>query len=250
MLHQKIIRPILGNRWVIADIHGCLKTLQALVAKLAIKPSDQLFFLGDYIDRGPDSARVVDFILDLEAQNNQVYALRGNHEQSLLEEWQFYSQTKLLKNLDTFIDTCDINNALNLLDENGRLKTKYEHFFKQLPYYFDLEDYYLVHAGFDFSCPIPLRAYEEMLWIRGFSEQNLSYQQTNQRRIVVGHSVHQLEQIKTFIQQKNLIIPLDNGCFYALYNPYEVQEGVYGHLCAFNLDTWELVVQPCLDEDN
>ena len=54
--------------WVIPDIHGNSRTLQALIEE-QIKPSrsDQLFFLGDYIDRGPDAKGVIDYIIKLKA---------------------------------------------------------------------------------------------------------------------------------------------------------------------------------------
>ncbi len=53
-----------GRRIAIGDIHGCSKTLKALVLK-QLKPTfdDQIFFLGDYVSRGNDSAGVIDFIL-------------------------------------------------------------------------------------------------------------------------------------------------------------------------------------------
>jgi serine/threonine protein phosphatase 1 len=247
MLYQKIAKPMNGTRWVIGDIHGCAQTFKTLVNKLALTPQDQLFLLGDYIDRGPDSAGVLDFIFELEDNHLQIYPLRGNHEQDLLENWHFFGNLKTVKNLETFIEACQINQTLNLLDERNNLKTIYYQFIKNLPFYYDLGDYYLVHAGFDFTKSLPLIEYEDMLWIRGFSAQVLNYTQTRNRRIVVGHSVHQLTDIQAFIEQKNIVIPLDNGCYYGLYNPPEIYQNQYAHLCAFNLDTWELVSQLCVD---
>ena len=54
------------KRWVIPDVHGCVNTLKALIEE-QIKPAryDELYFLGDYIDRGPDSRAVIDFIRNL-----------------------------------------------------------------------------------------------------------------------------------------------------------------------------------------
>jgi serine/threonine protein phosphatase 1 len=47
-------------RYAIADIHGCCKTFHALIEKLQLKESDDLYLLGDYIDRGPDSKGVLE----------------------------------------------------------------------------------------------------------------------------------------------------------------------------------------------
>ena len=74
------------KRWIIPDIHGYLKTLQALF-DYYISPSkeDELYFLGDYIDRGPDSKGVIDFIMGLEAEGFNVCHLKGNHEESCVQ---------------------------------------------------------------------------------------------------------------------------------------------------------------------
>ena len=55
------------NRWVIPDIHGHIKTLKSLIEdRIALSKSDVIYFLGDYIDRGPDSKSVIDFIMSLQ----------------------------------------------------------------------------------------------------------------------------------------------------------------------------------------
>ena len=55
------------NRWVIPDVHGNLITLKYLIEnRIALSKSDELYFLGDYIDRGPDSKGVIDFIMSLQ----------------------------------------------------------------------------------------------------------------------------------------------------------------------------------------
>jgi len=51
--------------WVISDIHGCYRPLEELLKKLPIKKEHQVVFLGDYIDRGPDSKRVIENIRKL-----------------------------------------------------------------------------------------------------------------------------------------------------------------------------------------
>src|SRR5512138_1630338 len=74
------------RKWVIPDLHGCIKTLQGLVEEI-IKPTryDELYFLGDYIDRGPHSRGVLDYIRRLQQDEFTVTALKGNHEDLLVE---------------------------------------------------------------------------------------------------------------------------------------------------------------------
>ncbi|MDH5657636.1 MAG: metallophosphoesterase, partial [Spirochaetia bacterium] len=66
--------------WIIGDIHGCLKALNSLLSKI---PGDEnLLFIGDYVDRGPDSAGVIDRIII--EKHRSVYLL-GNHEEMMLD---------------------------------------------------------------------------------------------------------------------------------------------------------------------
>jgi len=68
----------------IGDIHGCLTALDTLLQIVKLQPTDQLVTLGDYVDRGPESAGVIDRILELH-QRFRVVSLRGNHEVMMLE---------------------------------------------------------------------------------------------------------------------------------------------------------------------
>ncbi|MGE4545406.1 MAG: metallophosphoesterase family protein [Pedobacter sp.] len=69
----------------VGDIHGCIDQLKNLIAKINPCPKDQLVFLGDYIDRGPDSRGVLEFLIDFQKQFPQTVYLRGNHEQLFLD---------------------------------------------------------------------------------------------------------------------------------------------------------------------
>jgi serine/threonine protein phosphatase 1 len=63
----------------IGDVHGCLTALDTLFGFVQPRPTDQLVFLGDYIDRGPDSKGVLDRLIELK-RSCDVVCLRGNHE--------------------------------------------------------------------------------------------------------------------------------------------------------------------------
>ena len=248
MISLQIPKPKQGRRFAIADVHGCAQTLVALVQKIGLTRNDQLFLLGDYIDRDKDSAGVLDFILDLEGNGFQVFALKGNHEDMFLEEWQNYQlyQNKL-RNHAIFSRLMRFNKVENLLDEREQPKLRYLNFMENLPYYFELPDFYLVHAGFNFQIPDFKEDVRSMLWIRNFAEMEISLVKTDGKRIVVGHSVHDLGKIKQKVEEKSAIIPLDNGCYYGAKNPVELYEGHYANLCCLNLDTFELITQVYVD---
>ena len=57
--------------YVIGDIHGCLDELRYLIEDLPIKSGDRLIFLGDYVDRGPNSKGVLTYILQLQKREDR-----------------------------------------------------------------------------------------------------------------------------------------------------------------------------------
>jgi len=251
MLFNKFTEKPLGRRLVIADVHGCVDTLKTLVlGKIKLTHQDQLFFLGDLIDRGPSSSGVLDFILALIDENFEVYCLRGNHEQSLLETWNYYTQLKSLKDLKSLHKYLEQHNTLDLLGKYAELKFEYRIFFKNLPFYFDLGDFYLVHAGFDMKAKNPLKSFDEMLWTRKFFKIKERLPVLEDRRVVIGHTVVSISEIQKRIEEKRQILALDNGCFYGILYKNEadfLEKKGLGNLCALDLDTEELIVQACVD---
>ncbi len=67
----------------IGDIHGCFAQFEALLDSISLTASDHLILLGDYVDRGPDSARVLARIIEL-MTSHRVTPIMGNHEQMML----------------------------------------------------------------------------------------------------------------------------------------------------------------------
>ena len=74
----------MGRLLAIGDVHGCLNALQTLDHELAFGPDDKIIALGDYVDRGPNSKGVIEFMIQLRARA-QLVALRGNHEIMMLQ---------------------------------------------------------------------------------------------------------------------------------------------------------------------
>ena len=218
-----------ASRWVIPDVHGCVRTLNALLEKINPSKNDQLFFLGDYINKGPDSNGVMETLLSLFHNQYQLYCLRGNHEQLLLNCSQ---------NLDKLRRILALQQGLSLLDKNGKPNPEHLSFISEMPYYFQLQDFYLVHAGFKFSQESPLQDANSMLTIRRW---HADQHHTEGRRVIHGHTPTELYFIEKNIAIKSLILPLDNGCVYA------GDVSGQGYLLALNLDTMELLRQQNID---
>lgn len=72
--------------FAIGDIHGCFDSLRTMIEqKIKIRKEDKIILLGDYIDRGPQSKEVVDYIIDLQNSGFDLVPLIGNHEAMLLD---------------------------------------------------------------------------------------------------------------------------------------------------------------------
>ncbi len=217
------------SRYAISDIHGCAKTFRFLVEeRLQLKATDQLFLLGDYIDRGPDSKGVIDFILELQAKNFKVTTLMGNHESLLLQapENPQYLTTWLRNGGQATLQSFKAQDA-------SEIPALYLEFLSKLEYYVELADYLLVHAGFNFKSVNPFTDYESMIWTRHFE---VKEKFTLGRRIVHGHTPTMISEIIASISPRaQAVINIDGGCVYS-WPP-----GL-GKLVALNLDTLELTM--------
>ena len=74
--------------FAIGDIHGCFDSLKELIENhIQLRKNDKLVLLGDYIDRGANSKKVIDYIIDLQVKGFDIIALTGNHEVMLLDSF-------------------------------------------------------------------------------------------------------------------------------------------------------------------
>lgn len=226
---NKVGLPTRGRRFVIGDIHGCYHTFRALIKhKIKLHKDDQLFLLGDYINKGPDSSETLNFIIQLIKWGYKVYPLRGNHEDELLDASK--DEPKLVKWL--------CRRSSDLL-KKGKVRKKHLEFFDTLPYYYELPDFFLVHGGFNFSIKNPLADKNAMLWSR------ISKKQTNfggDKRIIHGHQPLSIDIIRSKVYFKSKIIGLDNGVNLVKKNNL-FYPGEMGNLCAMDLDTFDLYIQ-------
>lgn len=74
----------MGRTLAIGDIHGHLNALETLVDLVSLKREDTLITVGDYVDRGPDSAGVIDWLI-AKFEDDQLIPLRGNHDIMMLD---------------------------------------------------------------------------------------------------------------------------------------------------------------------
>lgn len=235
------------NLWVIPDIHGNSRTLQTLIEE-QIKPSrsDKLFFLGDFIDRGPDARGVIEFIMELQADEYDVFTLKGNHEDYLLRAYDNEANQKMLLGIS-------YRNKLKKewfkyggketlrsfgVSDVHEIPEKYINWMRGLEYYFELDSWILVHAGMNFILDNPFEDRHSMLWIKEFK---VEPEKIHNKKLIHGHVPISLEFIEVLrTSAKFDYIDLDNG----VYMPEK--EG-FGNLVALELNSMEMVIQPNLD---
>jgi Calcineurin-like phosphoesterase len=176
--------------YVVGDIHGCCKELACLIENLPLRKQDRLVFLGDYIDRGPDSRAVVSYLLDLEKDSSyELIFLKGNHEDMLLSflglggrhgEMFFYNG-----GLATLVSYGLSSQDLNSESVLSAIPPAHIDFYKNLQNYFVMAPYLCVHAGIDPQKSLEEQTEAELFWIRNkfiYSSHPLPY------TILFGHT--------------------------------------------------------------
>lgn len=187
----------------IGDVHGRLDALEELLDRLDPGPSDQLVFIGDYIDRGPDSKGVIDRLLTLEDEVSCVF-LRGNHEAMMLDylregAWNLWRMNGGVETLDTY-----------RVDGNVEIPEAHERFVDRTELYYETDEFFFVHAGLkpDLTIDENLRRHDEdvLLWERShLSADELAWE----KPVVCGHT----PQPRPI--DRPLLLCIDTGCVYA-----------------------------------
>ena len=177
-----------GRTFAIGDIHGDLAALETLLARLpALTTEDTLLFLGDYLDRGPDSAGVIAKLRHLEGGGSaaKVVSLRGNHEDAWLQVidkgWpeflmprgngclECYRSFKQLPVPDE--DEVPTNEELVAMLEGSFFPPDVIAWMRELPHFYEDEHAIYVHAGIkrtdgEFPHPSQVKPQRALLWLR------------------------------------------------------------------------------------
>jgi serine/threonine protein phosphatase 1 len=146
-----------GRRIFIGDVHGHFDGLMRLMEAIAPGADDQIYFVGDLIDRGPKSAQVIQFV-----QEHGYPCVMGNHEQLLIEA--FPDGKPFTPGLGAWLHSGG-QTTVNSFSDADRLLQHLD-WFRALPSYLDLGDIWLVHAGVHPQMAIAEQSPQEFCWIR------------------------------------------------------------------------------------
>lgn len=215
----------------IGDVHGCARTLRALLDRLRLRPDDELVFVGDYIDRGPDSKGVVDLLLGLRERYACTF-LRGNHEALLLA----YLDDETINGHDAS-EIWSANGGVQTLGSYAtggaiRIPDAHEEFYRATLRYADRPGFFFVHAGLDPDLTIAENLAEDddevFFWERSHLDAPVL---AWEKPVVCGHTPRP-EPVN-----RDRLLMIDTGCV------YHMRPGL-GRMCAVRLPERTFVFQP------
>lgn len=216
---------------IIGDIHGCVASLNALIAKLEPYQDRIHVFLGDYIDRGPDSHGVIERLIEFGKQVDCVF-LRGNHEQMALDaflegdddSWRHWMNNGGRSTLDSYTKA-----GTDLLECEGHLD-----FMLQSDFFYETPDLLCVHGGINPYMSVAENLDQvdpyEFLWER---RHITTVVPDWEKTVVFGHTPIQEARI-----ERNMI-GLDTGCVFP--------DRGFGRLSAILMPEREIIDVICND---
>ena len=173
----------------IGDVHGMYQKLIKLMDKIRFNPDeDLLIFLGDYIDRGPDPGRCLQYIFALQQQYpDVVVCLMGNHE--VMMSSYFMQKRGSYNNLivdyaGSWLDNGGLETLKQLDEMDADTKEELLQWVMNLPVKYRYQDYFFCHAGVDPDVPLAVQNEFDMLWRR----QQWWEQYKGEETLVVGHT--------------------------------------------------------------
>ena len=199
-----------GRVLVVGDIHGCAAELEVLLEGVPLAAGDTLACLGDYCDRGPDTRRVIELLLDREQYAGLATVfLRGNHEDmwlGYLGRDGHWGEAWMANGGDKAVASYGLTEHCTPAELLAAMPKSHVDFIDRLRLYHDTPTHLLVHAGIDPHRPLAEQDSEDLLWIR---EPFLDSSHGLGRTVVFGHTP--AREIRLDLPYK---IGIDTGCVY------------------------------------
>jgi len=202
--HTKVELPKGHRVYAIGDIHGRLDLLLELIEiinqDMSTHPKTQntVVFLGDYVDRGPDSAGVIEYLSTLSIPDVECIFLMGNHEKYVMDLttlsvpfhiWLKNGGGETLKSYNVNADIKDdLFDALAIQEAlKQAIPEHHWDFFEQLKIFWQKGSVFFAHAGIDPTRPLNQQNGQDLIWIR---EEFLHSERDHGALIVHGHTPH------------------------------------------------------------
>jgi serine/threonine protein phosphatase 1 len=180
---------VAGVTFAIGDVHGRFDLLQAAAKAIDEHPARKgarLVYLGDYVDRGPDSRGVIEFLMASQAEDRRIVCLKGNHEEMMLRAFKRSSRDLQLWLANGGVETLDSYASPEAPGSPASVPAEHLRWLEGLPLTSGDKHRIYVHAGL-----LPSKAVEDQdartfLWIR---EKFLKAKARQfERHVVHGHT--------------------------------------------------------------
>ncbi|MCU0614761.1 MAG: serine/threonine protein phosphatase [Desulfobacterales bacterium] len=170
--------------FAIGDIHGCFQNLKSLMDKIPFQQDcDTIVFLGDYIDRGPDSFNVVSYLIDLKSKCQNAVFLKGNHEDML--DGFISGTNRQLFLVNGGEQTLRSYLKRQYLPSPSPIPAEHLEFFGSLLPYYETEHFIFVHAGLKEGLDLQDQNPHDLFWIR---KQFINSDYDFGKKVVFGHT--------------------------------------------------------------
>lgn len=184
---------------VISDIHGYSDELNKILNycedNFKDKGKIRYIFLGDYIDRGPNSKEVVNIVREYQ-KNKKAICLLGNHEDMAINAMNEYKNSSSTNVHMEIFTRNGGNTTLNSYENNLQKFNEDVKWFKTLHYFYEDDNRFYVHAGIMPGIELKKQSKNTMLWVR---EHFLWFDGKHEKYIVHGHTPAQFTNNKTKI---------------------------------------------------
>lgn len=181
--------------YVIGDIHGCLEETTTLVEHIVedegLRKKDMIIFVGDYIDRGPASKEVVDYLIEFKERYPSTVCLRGNHEDMLLDFLGFEGSTGdlyLPNGGEQTFESYKIDSTLDPEEIAGLIGEAHLDFYRSLERYVIVGDFVVVHAGLNPLRDLKMQSDHDLYWIR---DEFIANKHFFDRTVIFGHTPYE-----------------------------------------------------------
>jgi serine/threonine protein phosphatase 1 len=177
----------MSRHLAIGDIHGCITALETLIVYVELKSDDTIVFIGDYVDRGPDSAAVLDFVIDL-AKTHTVIPLRGNHELMMLDSGEMKSWMHSWLQYGGAETLASYSETVNPEDPFADIPAVHMDFLQnQLQTHYECDTHFFVHANADADKPLDKQPDASLYW-RRFGDPK---RHCSDKIMVCGHTIQE-----------------------------------------------------------
>lgn len=181
--------------FAIGDIHGCRNELNTLLTHLYesenLTQRDLVIFIGDYVDRGPDSRGVIDRLIDFQQEFPKSVFLRGNHEDMLLDHLGFggrMGQAYLFNGGDATFKSYQIPLGDTPKAQLEQIPEEHIDFLVGLEGYVQVGSYVFAHAGLSPIRDLNAQEEQDIYWIRDEFIQN---KHPFPKTVVFGHTPYE-----------------------------------------------------------